>query len=175
VERERVVARGGCGTERGTRVCAAVAVQRGIRGRSAGSCNDTSAGTICGSATSFDEDSANMIASTQKASGLRLFAGKFAESKHAKADVLLSLESRAKALRPQTLEALALALRARLLFLVPASAEVVALSQAPALSLPESVRPLIRSAEKLGTWCGRRWRGPRRSGSAAWCRDGSVT
>jgi hypothetical protein len=102
----------------------------------------------------FDEDTASMIASTQKASGLRLFAGKFAESKHAKADVLLSLESRAKALRPQTLEALALALRARLLFLAPASAELFALSQAPALSLPESVRPLIRSAEKLGTWSG---------------------
>src|SRR4051812_36838820 len=62
----------------------------------------------------FDEDTATMIASTQKASGLRLFAGKFAESKHAKTDVLLSLESRAKALRPQTLEALTLALKARL-------------------------------------------------------------
>jgi hypothetical protein len=102
----------------------------------------------------FDEDTAHMIASTQKASGLRLFAGKFAESKHAKADVLLSLESRARALRRQTLEALGLAVKARLLFLDAAAGEVVALSQAPALSLPDSVRPLIRSAEKLGTWCG---------------------
>jgi hypothetical protein len=102
----------------------------------------------------FDEDTSDMIASTQKASGLRLFAGKFAESKHAKADVLLSLESRAKALRPQTLEALILALKARLLFLDAGTGEVVALSQAPALSLADSVRPLIRSAEKLGTWCG---------------------
>ncbi|MGE4057180.1 MAG: three component ABC system middle component [Vicinamibacterales bacterium] len=102
----------------------------------------------------FDEDTANMVASTQRASGLRLFAGKFAESKHAKTDVLLSLESRAKALRPQTLEAVTLALKARLLFLDPASGEVVALSHAPALSLPESVRPLVRSAEKLGAWSG---------------------
>lgn len=102
----------------------------------------------------FDEDTASMIASTKPTSGLRLFAGKFADSKHAKADVLLSLESRAKALRLQTLEALALALKARLLFLDTPSGEVVALSQAPALSLPESVRPLIRSAEKLGAWSG---------------------
>lgn len=102
----------------------------------------------------FDEDTANMIASTQKTSGLRLFAGKFADSRHAKADVLLSLESRAKALRPQSLEALRLGLKARLLFLDAAAGEVIALSQAPALSLPHSVRPLIRNAEKLGTWCG---------------------
>jgi hypothetical protein len=102
----------------------------------------------------FDEDTANMVASTLKASGLRLFAGKFSDSRHAKTDVLLSLEGRAKALRPQTLEAVRLALKARLLFLDPASGEVVALSQAPALSLPESVRPMIRSAEKLGAWSG---------------------
>lgn len=102
----------------------------------------------------FDEDTANMVASTQRASGLRLFAGKFSESKHAKADVLLSLEGRAKALRLQTLEAVTLALKARLLFLDPASGEVIALSHTPALSLPESVLPLIRSAEKLGAWSG---------------------
>lgn len=100
----------------------------------------------------FDEDTATMVASTKKASGLRLFAGKFAESKHAKTDVLLSLDSRAKALRQQTLDAVTLALKTRLLFLDPSSGEVVALSHAPALSLPESVRPLIRSAEKLGAW-----------------------
>ena len=102
----------------------------------------------------FDEDTAGMIGGTQKASGLRLFAGKFAESKHAKTDVLLSLEKRARARRSQTLEALALAIKARLLFLEPASGEIVALSQAPPLSLPESVQPLIRNAEKLGAWSG---------------------
>jgi hypothetical protein len=102
----------------------------------------------------FDEDTATMIASTRTSSGLRMFAGKFAESTHAKSDVLLSLESRAKALRPQTLEAVALALKARLLFLDHATGEVIALSNAAPLSLPEAVRPLIRSAEKLGAWSG---------------------
>ena len=35
----------------------------------------------------FDEDTASLVASTKKSSGLRLFAGKFTESTHAKADV----------------------------------------------------------------------------------------
>ena len=102
----------------------------------------------------FDEDTASLVASTKKSSGLRLFAGKFTESTHAKADVLLSLEKRARELRAQTLEALSLALKAKLLFLEPLAGEVIALSEAAPQSLPESVRPLIRSAEKLGTWSG---------------------
>ena len=102
----------------------------------------------------FDEDTATLVASTRKSSGLRLFAGKFTESTHAKADVLLSLEKRARELRAQTLEALGLALKAKLLFLDPSTAEVIALSEAAPQSFPESVRPLVRSAEKLGTWSG---------------------
>ncbi len=102
----------------------------------------------------FDEHTASMIATTKTASGLRRFAGKFTESKNAQTDILLTLERRAKALRPQTLEALAFALKGRLLFLDTASGEVVALSQAPPLSLPESVRPLVRNAEKVGAWSG---------------------
>jgi hypothetical protein len=102
----------------------------------------------------FNEESMTLLSTTQTRSGLRLFTGKFADSVHSKTDVLLSLERRAKELRPQTLEALNLSLRARLLFLESATAEVVALSAAAPMSLPESVRPLLRNAEKLGTWLG---------------------
>jgi len=102
----------------------------------------------------FDEDTASMLASTMTSSGLRHFADKFTQSRVAKTDILLVLERRAKALRPQTLEALAFALKARLLSLDKAAGGVVALSQAPPLSLPESVKPLVRNAEKLGTWSG---------------------
>jgi len=102
----------------------------------------------------FDEETATVIASTKKGSGLRFFAAKFADSKHSKTDVLLSLERRATSLRPQTLEALGHAVKARLLHLDTSSGEIAALSEAPALSLPEAVRPLVRSAEKLGAWSG---------------------
>lgn len=102
----------------------------------------------------FDEDSAALVKSTNRRSGLRTFGGKFVDSSNSKTDVLLSLERRAKELRLQTLEAFSLALRSKLLFLETATAEVVALSEAVPLSLPESVRPLIRNSEKLGTWSG---------------------
>jgi hypothetical protein len=102
----------------------------------------------------FSEESMALLNSTQARSGLRLFAGKFTESAHSKTDVLLSLERQAKRLRGQTLDALRLALRSRLLFLDPTTAEVIALSRAAPTSLPESVRPLVRNAEKLGTLAG---------------------
>jgi hypothetical protein len=102
----------------------------------------------------FDEESAQMVSSTLAKSGLRRFAGKFVESAHAKTDVLLSIERRARELRGQSLEALSLAIGTRLLLLDTSTAEVLPLSAAAPLSLPESVRPLLRNAEKLGHWCG---------------------
>jgi ABC-3C biological conflict system middle component len=102
----------------------------------------------------FNEESMSILSSTQGKSGLRLFAGKFTDAVHSKTDILLSLEGQAKLLRPQTLEAFRLGLRSRLLFLDRTTAQVVALSETPPKSLPESVRPLLRNAEKLGGWFG---------------------
>jgi hypothetical protein len=102
----------------------------------------------------FLEESHALLSSTQSKSGLRLFAAKFTEASHSKTDVLLSLDRHARALRPQTLEAFRLAVECRLLFLEPATAEVVALSESAPMSLPESVKPLLRNAEKLGGWAG---------------------
>jgi hypothetical protein len=102
----------------------------------------------------LNEESLSLLSSTQARSGLRLFAGKFTEAVHSKTDVLLSLERHAKTLRGQSLEALRLALQSRLLFLEPKTAEVIALSKAAPTSLPESIRPLVRNAEKLGTLAG---------------------
>lgn len=102
----------------------------------------------------LDDDSMRLLSSTQSKSGLRQFAGKFTEPAHSKTDVLLSLERHAISLRSQTLEALRLALQSRLLFLEPTTAEIVALSQAQPKSFPETVRPLVRNAEKLGTFAG---------------------
>ena len=102
----------------------------------------------------FNEETNVLLGSTLTKSGLRLFAGKFNDSVEAKADILLSLERHAIALRHQTLAAFKLALSTRLLFLDPATAEVVALSEAAPKSLPESLRPLMRNAEKLGAFSG---------------------
>ena len=60
----------------------------------------------------------------------------------------------ARSLRAQTLEAFKLALQSRLLFLESRTAEVIVLSESPPRSLPQSVQPLLRNAEKLGTWAG---------------------
>lgn len=102
----------------------------------------------------FHEETFALVASTQKPSGLRAFAGKFSESSISESDVLLSLERRARTLRPLSLTAIRLAVASRLLFVDPTTAEVVALSGTPPSSIPESVRPLLRNAEKLGAWCG---------------------
>jgi hypothetical protein len=102
----------------------------------------------------FGEESVSLLNSTQVKSGLRMFAGKFKDSTHSKTDVLLSIERQARDLRWQTLQALRLSLQARLLFLQTETAEVIALSEAAPKSLPESVTPLVRNAEKLGTMAG---------------------
>jgi hypothetical protein len=96
----------------------------------------------------------NVLAHTQAASGLRGFAAKFSDSKISESDVLLSLERRARSLRPLSLASLQVATTARLLFVDPARAEVVALSGTPPASAPAGVRPLLKGAEKLGKWCG---------------------
>lgn len=101
------------------------------------------------------EETRKMIDGTQKASTLRTFAGKFADSKHKESDVLLSFHGRALAHRQLTLESLGLAISARLLQVDPAKGEVFALStRAPRHGIPSSVMRLLAGAEKLGRWCG---------------------
>lgn len=102
----------------------------------------------------FHEETAALVSTTQRKSGLRGFTGKFASSAIGQSDILLTLERRARLLRPLSLAAIQLATAARLLFVDPNTAEVVALSKAPPSSIPESIRPLLRNAEKLGRWCG---------------------
>ena len=102
----------------------------------------------------FHEQTFALLTKTQVRSGLRAFAGKFSDSSVAESDVLLSLERRARSLRPLSLSSLRLAVASKLLFIDATTAEVVALSGTPPSTVPESVRPLLRNAEKLGSWCG---------------------
>lgn len=102
----------------------------------------------------FHEETLALVTKTQTGSGLRAFTGKFSDSSVSESDVLLSLERRARSLRPLSLCSLQLAVASRLLFVDRFTAEVVALSDTSPKTMPESVRPLIRAAEKLGKWCG---------------------
>jgi hypothetical protein len=95
-----------------------------------------------------------LVAGTQKASGLRAFAGKFAKSANSMQDLLMGIHDRVALFRRLSQESLRLALATRLLHL-EATAGVVALSQAEAVAgIPTEVRGLMKSAEKLGVWCG---------------------
>jgi|ERR1017187_1419227 hypothetical protein len=101
----------------------------------------------------FHERSEELVAGTQRASGLRAFAAKFGNSDNSMQDVLLAVHGRMLALRNLTRESLQVALATRLLSL-ETTGTLVALSQTRAIAgIPDDVRHLMRSAEKLGHWC----------------------
>jgi hypothetical protein len=100
------------------------------------------------------EETARMVASTNRASGLRKFAEKFFGTQ-AKADLVFAIHTRALAMRGLTLDSLRISIAGGLLSVDSASASAFALSKTPAAAgIAESVRDLLRSAEKLGYWLG---------------------
>src|SRR5688500_4261604 len=62
----------------------------------------------------FQEDTADLVIHTRKNSGLEIFTQKFADTVASKNDVLLGINTRAIAMRAQTLEALRLGISKRL-------------------------------------------------------------
>ncbi len=101
------------------------------------------------------ERTAAVISSTREASGLRTFADKFLQAALASSDELLAVHDRARAMRPLTLQSIRLGASCRLIHVYPEHAAVAPLSRTfPATAAPASVRPLLRSAERLGVWCG---------------------
>ncbi len=100
-------------------------------------------------------DMASLIARMQKATGLRAFVDRFVQARSSKSDLVLDLHRRAGQMRKLTLRSVSLAIATGLLSLLATHGTVVALSQTmPRASIPPSVRPLLRAAEKLGLWCG---------------------
>ncbi|HTW90284.1 MAG TPA: three component ABC system middle component [bacterium] len=101
------------------------------------------------------EQTESIVASTQGASGLRAFATKFGKSENSMQDVLLAVHDRAAALRTLTRESLRIALMAHLIGL-STDAAAIPLSRTPAgAGMPPETRRLMKSAERLGAWCGR--------------------
>ena len=100
------------------------------------------------------EQTESFVRSTLLASGLRSFAAKFGASAHSKQDLLIAIHVRMLTLRALTLASLRIALATRLLRLD--AAEVIALSTSRAeAGISSESKRLMKSAEKVGAWCGR--------------------
>lgn len=92
-----------------------------------------------------------MVLSTQKASGLHLFAGKLG----AQREDLLAVHGRALALRQLTLGSLMVAEQSQLVRIEPSTATIWAFSphhelQTPAL--PERIRRIAPACQRIGHW-----------------------
>ena len=97
----------------------------------------------------------SLVAGTQTGSGLRAFATKFSKSSNLMQDLLLTIHDRMIEMKGLSQDALRIALATRLLHL-DTDGTVIPLSRTqPKAGMPCSVRRLLRSAERLGVWCGR--------------------
>jgi hypothetical protein len=83
---------------------------------------------------------------------IHLFADKFSRSDTSKSDMLLGIQDRALEFRELTLESVSLAIRCRLVTLVPSTGRLVSLSTSRPSALPPTARPLATGAERLGRW-----------------------
>ena len=93
----------------------------------------------------------DILLSTQRRSGLSLFAAKIAANR----ENLLALHVRTLSYRALTLESIGLGVRTRLLSVNYALGKVRANGNRMPTYLPERIKPLMRGAEKFGAWCGR--------------------
>lgn len=99
----------------------------------------------------FHRQTLHVIGSTRKLSGLTLFAAKLGEER----ENLLAVHERARLLRTLTLESIVLGIQSKLLSLDYAEASMRAntlLGDTTNLLLPERLKALPTSAEKIGYW-----------------------
>jgi hypothetical protein len=103
----------------------------------------------------YHQETSELISSTLKASGLRNYVNKFLDTKTSKSDLVYSIHDRAIKMRGLSLESLGLATASKLLSVDQQNGAVFSLSTSSAKSgIPQSVQSLLKSAEKLGSWCG---------------------
>ena len=93
----------------------------------------------------------DVLAHTQKDSGLRKFAEKFADTRDARQDVLLSIHDRCTKWRDISWASLRIAFAAKLLTLTTEGVLIPLTETAPG-GLPSRTATLLRSSEKLGSW-----------------------
>jgi Family of unknown function (DUF6521) len=101
----------------------------------------------------FHEETSALVTGTQTASGLRKLTEKFRSAEESKTDLLLAVGTRAVAMRALTWESVRLGLTSNVISLDTEAGRLMSLSETPLVSgVPHSIRPLLRNAEKLGTW-----------------------
>jgi hypothetical protein len=97
-----------------------------------------------------------MLTSTLRNSGLRAFAGKFSDATNSKTDLLVAIRDRAIRMRPLSLDSIRIAILSSLIFIDPSKGNAIPISlTTPKLGIPDSVRDMLKAAEKLGYWCSR--------------------
>ncbi|MGN6108796.1 MAG: three component ABC system middle component [Kofleriaceae bacterium] len=99
----------------------------------------------------FHSKSAEKLSGTLAGSGLRKFESKFTDDD--RGDVLLALQPRMLAMRDLSLRSLRIAIRSGLLTLVPKEAVLWPRSRSAPPAEAKPVGDLLKSAEKLGSWC----------------------
>ncbi|MEP6757398.1 MAG: three component ABC system middle component [Chthonomonadales bacterium] len=101
----------------------------------------------------FHEETSALITGTRTASGLRKLTEKFQSAEESKTDLLLAIGVRAVAMRSLTWESIRLGLASNVISINTEDGTLMSLSETRLVSgVPQSIRPLLGSAEKLGTW-----------------------
>lgn len=103
----------------------------------------------------FRADLVDIIAATQKQSGLRYFADKFLTTKVLKNDMISHIHKATEEKKYLTLESLQIAIHANLISIDAESGLVFPITTSGKKNESISVNRLGKSAEKLGNWCAR--------------------
>ena len=99
----------------------------------------------------YHRDTYDLISHTR--SNMATFVEKFSRPDVARSDVLLSLHERVMGMRSLSLQSLQMAVDSRLVTVIPANGTFAPLSSSLPSGVATSVRPMLVSAERLGTWC----------------------
>ena len=97
-------------------------------------------------------ETAENIASTREASGLRAFADKFSDTKMSQLDALLALHNRVARWRGKTMDALRIGFGSNLLRLEEQGGVIASDAAWSPVAHTQPVRDQTNAAEKLGAW-----------------------
>ena len=99
-------------------------------------------------------DSERLLLSTQRSSGLRVFAQKFSRASVSQSDVLLALQHRTYLFRDVSLRGIQIAAAAGLVTVRTESSQLLPLSRSKPRSGRSRAQALLRASERLGGWMG---------------------
>ena len=97
------------------------------------------------------DDTLSVLRSTQRTSGLRIFAEKFTKAKVNQSDILLTVQRRTQGFRDLSLRSMQLAVAVGLIT-TRLNAEAVALSTSEPQVASSEATVLVKQSEKLGSW-----------------------